>query len=41
VQTLPPEEQNKVLNANRGPGRRRRGGRRRGGRHHEMNDVVV
>jgi poly(A) polymerase len=41
VQSMPPEEQSKLLNANRRPGRRRRGGRRRGGRQHEMNDVVV
>jgi poly(A) polymerase len=41
LQSMPPEEQSKLLNANRRPGRRRRGGRRRGGRQHEMNDVVV
>jgi poly(A) polymerase len=41
LQSKPPEEQSKLLNANRRPGRRRRGGRRRGGRQHEMNDVVV
>jgi poly(A) polymerase len=42
LQTMPPEEQAKVLNAgNRRSGRRRRGGRRRGGRNNEMNDVVV
>jgi poly(A) polymerase len=40
LQSLPPEEQSKLLNVNR-HGRRRRGGRRRSGRHHEMNDVVV
>jgi poly(A) polymerase len=41
LQSKPPEEQSKLLNANRRPGRRRRGGRRRGGRQNEMNDVVV
>jgi poly(A) polymerase len=41
LQSKPPEEQSKLLNENRRPGRRRRGGRRRGGRQHEMNDVVV
>jgi poly(A) polymerase len=41
LQSKPPEEQSKLLNANRRPGRRRRGGRRRGGRQHEINDVVV
>jgi poly(A) polymerase len=41
LQSKPPEEQSKLLTANRRPGRRRRGGRRRGGRQNEMNDVVV
>jgi poly(A) polymerase len=41
LQTMPPEEQSKMLNLNRRQGRRRRGGRRRGGRSHEINDVVV
>jgi poly(A) polymerase len=41
LQSKPPEEQSKLLNEKRRPGRRRRGGRRRGGRQHEMNDVVV
>ena len=42
LQSLPPEEQSKVLNVGRRQGgRRRRGGRRRSGRQHEMNDVVV
>jgi poly(A) polymerase len=42
LQSLPPEEQSKMLNVGRRQGgRRRRGGRRRAGRHHEMNDVVV
>ena len=41
IQSLPPEEQSKMLNLKRRQGRRRRGGRRRAGRHHEINDVVV
>jgi len=41
LQSLPPEEQSKLLNVGRQGGRRRRGGRRRSGRQHEMNDVVV
>lgn len=42
LQSLPPEEQSKMLNVGgRQGGRRRRGGRRRAGRHHEINDVVV
>jgi poly(A) polymerase len=41
LQTLPPEEQGKLLNVSRRQGRRRRGGRRRSGRNNEMNDVVV
>jgi poly(A) polymerase len=42
LQSMPPEEQSKMLNAGRRQGgRRRRGGRRRSGRQHEMNDVVV
>jgi poly(A) polymerase len=41
LQALPPEEQSKMLDTGRRPGRRRRGGRRRGGRQHEINDVVV
>jgi poly(A) polymerase len=41
LQSMAPEEQSKVLSANRRPGRRRRGGRRRGGRQNEISDVVV
>jgi len=42
LQSMPPEEQTKMLNTgNRRSGRRRRGGRRRSGRNNEMNDVVV
>ena len=42
LQSLPPEEQSKLLNVGRRQGgRRRRGGRRRSGRQNEMNDVVV
>jgi poly(A) polymerase len=42
LQSMPPEEQSKMLNIGRRQGgRRRRGGRRRAGRQHEMNDVVV
>jgi poly(A) polymerase len=41
IQSLPPEEQSKMLDLKRRHGRRRRGGRRRAGRQHEINDVVV
>jgi poly(A) polymerase len=42
LQSLPPEEQNKLLSGGRRQGgRRRRGGRRRSARDHEINDVVV
>lgn len=41
LQSLPPDEQSKLVSSSRRSGRRRRGGRRRAGRHHEMNDVVV
>lgn len=41
LQGLPPEEQSKLLNVNRGRRRRRGGRRRHGGRQPEINDVVV